>query len=570
MIPEPLPPPPCGCLVASSLLPSLATSSFKPAAPALQPLGAIRAGFPDLLEDPLGPPLPAVGRDATASPSWTVASGSAEVVFEGGKVLRLTAAEVMADEVAGRITAKGSVRALAGPYVLEADTLEVATETGVGQASGSVRFMVRGYVLVAGSVAFDVPREHVRILEWRGRLQDRLALEGRELDLTPNRVDGFGTRFTPCLAEQPSYFASAEHLSWFPRATEQNVSLEGLGLWLSGLQVFYWPGLKASWEEKPPETRKAADGAVDTQVGFNAFEGAFASGRADFRPSERYAFSVLPRLTQGRGLYIGTLQRYDWVGGHLTGDVSYQTAFAGGTSGLRGNGTTFMGLGSLGALAMDMGFRSDLAGQAVDRLPEVTWQIPDQPIGPFAVGASARWGIFRERLSVLDQEIVRAEARTSQFQGVLRAPRHSWADGWAIQPALVFQATRYDTYAPGPSVIRDVRLGALTLQTEQRWSPAWRTGFSLDLRDATGQSPFFFDQVNGNSQIVVSTRYDLAPMWYLGGFATGTRLPSVPDRALILTDAGISLNFEGPCLAWTLGLRPLTLGVDLNYRWALQ
>ncbi|MEB3236402.1 MAG: hypothetical protein VKO64_02100 [Candidatus Sericytochromatia bacterium] len=555
--------------MASSLLPSLATSSFQPAAPTLQPFGSARPGLSALLEDPHAPP--ARQREPIVAPTWTVASDSAELQFEGGQILKVTAAEVVSDEAAGQIAAKGRVRAEAGPYVLEAEALEVATETGAGRATGHVRFYVRGYVLLADEVAFDVPHERVRIIGWRGRLQDRLALEGRELQLSPDRVDGYGTRFTPCLADKPSYFASAEHLSWFPRSREQNVALEGLGLWLSGFQVFHWPSLRANWEEKPAEVRKKnEDGAVDTQIGFNAFEGAFASGRADFRPSERYAFSVLPRLTQGRGLYVGTLQRYDWQGGHMTGDVSYQTAFSGGTSGLRGNGTAYMGLGSLGALAMGMGFRSDLAGQAVDRLPEVTWQMPDQPIGPFFLGASARWGIFRERLSVLDQEIVRAEARTSQIQGVLRAPRLSWAEGWAVQPGLVLQATRYDTYLPGPADLRDVRLGALTLQSEQRWTPSLRTGISLDVRDAAGQSPFFFDQVNGNSQVVVSTRYDLASEWFLGGYVTGTRLPAVPDRALILTDAGISLNFEGPCLAWTLGLRPLTLGVDLNYRWALQ
>ncbi|MEB3298465.1 MAG: hypothetical protein VKO21_03160 [Candidatus Sericytochromatia bacterium] len=570
MIPDPLPPPPCGCVVASSFLPSLATSSFLPAAPGLQPFGVVRPGLPggSGASDALAPRR--IAPSEAATPSWRVASDSAELTFEGGRSLRLTAAVVTADEDAARVTAQREVRAVAGPYVLEADRLEVGTESGRGEATGNVRFRLKGYVLAAESVTFDVPEERIKVKQWKGRLADQLALEGEALDLAPERVDGLDTRFTPCLADQPSYFASAERLSWFPRSTEQNVELEGLGLWISGFRVFGWPGLRTKWEEKPPENSKDGNGSVDTQVGFNAFEGAFASGRADFRPSDRYAFSVLPRLTQGRGLYLGTLQRYDWTGGHISGDLSYQTAFSGGTSGLRGNGTTVMDLGPLGGLSMAMGFRSDLAGQAVDRLPEVSWQMPDQPLGPFALGGSARWGIFRERLSVLDFEIVRAEARTAQLQGVLKGPRFSWAEGWSVQPALVGQATRYELYGGDSSGLKDVRLGVVTVQSEQRWTPAWRTGLSLDLRDASGQSPFFFDQVNGNSQVVVSTRYDLAPTWYLGGYVTGTRLPSLPERGLFVTDSGLSLNFEGPCLAWTLGFRPLTLGVDLNYRWAVR
>ncbi|MBM3275411.1 MAG: hypothetical protein FJZ00_09670, partial [Candidatus Sericytochromatia bacterium] len=433
---------------------------------------------------------------------------------------------------------------------------------------------------------FDIANQQAISGPWTGVVTGRGRFTGEYLFLSPAYAYTSKSTFSPCMAEDPGYFLSSDRFEWFPYSGKQHFEGANVTMHLSGAAVARVPQLGASLDPDEEERERSRGGrAVDTQLGYNTFEGAFATGTGKFKLAEGHTGSLPVRITQGRGLFLGTNHSLSLDRWSLTGDATYQTRYTGGTSGPRANVGAATTLPRGPQISVGLGYRSDLGGQAVHRLPELALGFPTVPIGPLAFSAATRAGYFQENIAdfaagqpdplnpfALTPEKAGTRAGTLGFRANLTPPAWRPNAFWESQPYLGGSVGTYverddaGSWSPTP---RHQGVGTAGLRNIQRWNQYLTTQLGFELNRTDGLSPFFHDRTYPSDLISGGITVYPQPRWSI---SLGTLYARAPNEQVFnRADLQLRLGYNAPCLSWSFGLQilsfePFSPAVSFDYQ----
>lgn len=138
-----------------------------------------------------------------------------------------------------RLEATGDVSVTYGDTVLQADRLEMNTESGVGNATGAVRLSTPEGRFRASRMDFDLTRERGLVYHVEGVVDERFRVSGEQLEqLGPERFVARHGRLTTCAGQVPAWEFGARRA----RLGGGNyVTLWHPTFRIKGVPVFYLP-----------------------------------------------------------------------------------------------------------------------------------------------------------------------------------------------------------------------------------------------------------------------------------------------------------------------------------------
>jgi lipopolysaccharide assembly outer membrane protein LptD (OstA) len=138
-----------------------------------------------------------------------------------------------------RLVATGEVVVEAGKARMYADRLEMNTATGVGTATGHVRFVTPEDDVQASTLAFNLSADQGILYEAKGTVGGKYRISGKRVERRgPQRFNVQCGRITTCMQPRPD---------WEFRAREARigvgnyVTLKDPSFWIKGVPVFYVP-----------------------------------------------------------------------------------------------------------------------------------------------------------------------------------------------------------------------------------------------------------------------------------------------------------------------------------------
>ena len=151
----------------------------------------------------------------------------------------LEAQELEFFQVEGRLEAVGKVSVTYGDTLLQADRLEMNTESGVGNASGNVRLSTPEGRFRATRTEFDISRERGLVYHVEGVVDDRFRVSGEQLEqLGPQRFVARHGRLTTCTGRVPAWEFGARRARL---GGGRHVTLWHPTFRIKGVPVFYLP-----------------------------------------------------------------------------------------------------------------------------------------------------------------------------------------------------------------------------------------------------------------------------------------------------------------------------------------
>lgn len=507
-------------------------------------------------------------------------SGSAEPGAEG--TLEILADRIEVDLDAEVLSARGNVRTTYLDYHLHAGELWYDARHDRGQASGGIKLRVRGYALETDRFEFDIRNEQALAGPWNGYVAGRGRFTGEFLFLSPGYAYASRSTYSPCLSDDPGYYLSSEKFEWFPFGGKQHFEGKDVVIHVSGASLARVPSFRASMDPRQEEIERQRGGrAVDTKVGYNAYEGAFATGTGKFSVAEGHTGTLPIRLTQGRGLSVGTTQTYQWNQWSFTGDATYQTYFRGGSTGPRANLGAVTALPGGPSLSLGLGYRTEIAGIAVHRLPELTLGYPTVPLGPFSLGVTSRMGYLLENLVTktaedsnpfsMDTEEIKTRGFTVGHRAVLSPPPWRPNSFWESQVYLGGSVSSYLLHDEKFEMSRQGEHQAalsLGLRNTQWWNPILSTQIGFEANRKQGESPFVHDRLPANDLISAGATFQLTPRW---STSIGTLYYRTPDGiGFKQNDVTFRVAYSAPCLSWAVSLQvqswsPFTPAISFDY-----
>ncbi len=509
------------------------------------------------------------------------ASGSSQ---PGGEdTLDIQADRIEVDLDGEIIRAKGSVKAMYQDYSLLAGDLWYDGEHDRGLASGGITLQIRGYQLESDRLEFDIRNEQALAGPWNGQVAGRGRFGGEFMFLSPAYAYASKATYSPCVADDPGYFLSSNKFEWFPFDGKQHFEGKDVTVHVSGAPLATLPTFSASINPREEERERQRGGrAVDTKMGYNAYDGAFAAGTGKFKLVEGHTGTLPVRLTQGRGLSVGTTQSFTWNQVTLNGDANYQTHFRGGSSGPRANLGASTTLPRGPNLSLGMGYRTDIAGIAVHRLPEASVGYPTVPLGALSLTASSRFGFLLENLVTkqaqddnpfsMDTEKIMTRAFTVGHRAVLSPAAWKPNGFWESQVYLGGSVANYLLVDAKGEMSRQGEhqaVGSLGLRNTQWWNQVLSTQIGFEANRTHGASPFVHDRVFGNDLISAGATIQLTPRW---ATSLGTLYYRDPGGALGFKQSDVSLRlaYNAPCLSWAVSLQvqswaPFTPALSFDY-----
>lgn len=499
-------------------------------------------------------------------PPGATASAAAGTEADTDDTLEILADRVEVDLDGEVFRAKGNVRATYLDYNLNAGDLWYDAQHDRGLASGGIDLRIRGYALQSDRFEFDIRNEQALIGPWNGYVAGRGRFTGQFLFLSPAYAYASKSTYSPCLADDPGYFLSSEKFEWFPFNRKQHFEGKDVVINVSGATVARVPSFNASIEERQEEEKQSGGRAVDTKMGYNAYEGAFASGTGKFSVAEGHTGTLPVRVTQGRGLWLGTTQTFNWNQWTLNGDATYQTHFKGGSSGPRANIGAVTAMPGGPSLSVGLGYRTEIAGIAVHRLPELTLGYPTVALGPVSLSVASRMGYLLENLITettreehpfaMDTEEVKTRAFTVGHRAVLSPPAWRPNSFWESQVYLggsvsnyVLQNERFEMSRQG----EHQAAGTLGLRNTQWWNPSFSTQIGFEANRKQGESPFVHDRLPANDLLSAGATVQLSPRW---SASIGTLYYRSPDHfAFKQNDVSFRVAYNAPCLSWAATLQ---------------
>ncbi|MBU6429546.1 MAG: hypothetical protein KGR26_11075, partial [Cyanobacteria bacterium REEB65] len=392
--------------------------------------------FPDWAPSPFPfmapPPFSTNGHSpsgATASVWGPEPAARTTLAGPGGQTIEIWADRIEAQTEGMILHATGNVMAWYGNYTLTANSLYFDAREERGRARGAVTFVVNGYHLSTDSFDFDILTQQAEATDWSAIAASKGRASGKFLFMSPKYALAKDAQFSPCMADDPGYYLSTDRLQWYPYGGRQHFAGTGIGLHVSGMTVASLPAFDSGFADRDFEEQRRQGGrSFDAHAGYNAYEGAFAAGTGAYALGQAIQGTLPFRITQGRGILLGSQNMAHFGPLSIAGDASYQTPFAGGVYGPRAN--IGMGWAQPGgpSVSLGAGYRSDVNGLSVDRLGDLNADLGRIPIGPLLLNPTARLGYFWELTSAnrLEwwpvSETPRARAAFGSWHATLFAP----------------------------------------------------------------------------------------------------------------------------------------------------
>lgn len=497
------------------------------------------------------------------------ATGSAKAGAGAGidDALDIQADRIEVDMDAEVVRAKGNVRAAYRDYTLHAGDLWFDAEHDRGVASGGIGLRIGGYALESDRLEFDIRNEQALSGPWNGYVLGRGRFGGEFLFLSPAYAYASRSTFSPCLADDPGYFLSSDKFEWFPFNGKQHFEGKDVVINVSGASIARLPSFNASIDPREEEREQQRGGrAVDTKMGYNAYDGAFATGTGKFKLAEGHVGTLPVRLTQGRGLSLGTTQSLAWNQWTFNGDATYQTYFKGGSSGPRANFGASTSLPRGPSLSLGLGYRTEIAGIAVHRLPELTLGYPVVPLGPVTLSVTSRAGYLLENLVVeqardanpfaMDTEKVTTRAFTVGHRAVVSPAAWRPNSFWESQVYVGGSVSNYLLQDEKLELSRQgghQAVGTVGLRNTQWWNGILSTQIGFEANRKDGESPFVHDRLPANDLVSAGATVQLSPRW---STSVGTLYYRQPGGlSFKQNDVSFRVAYSAPCLSWAASLQ---------------
>ncbi|MBM3266054.1 MAG: hypothetical protein FJZ01_00260 [Candidatus Sericytochromatia bacterium] len=549
-------PPPCGEVPLLAALPPALIADARPGAPIVIPLAA----------DPATP-------SAAGGPT--------------GDALEILADRVEVDLDDEVLQARGGVQVAYLDYRLRAAELLYDAINDRGRAGGKIHLRTTAYQIDSEHIEFDIRNEQAMVGPWSGVAAGRGRLSGAFLFVSPSYAYASGATYSPCMADDPGYFLASEKFEWFPYNGRQHFEGDNVTVHLSGAPVAKVPLLRTAVEpgEELERERRRPGQAVDTQLGYNTYDGAFATGKGTFQLADGHLGTIPVRITQGRGLLIGTTQNFAWERWSFSGDATYQTRYQGGTAGPRANVTGLTTIPRGPALSVGLGYRSDVAGQAVHRFPEVGVTFPGVSLGPLALTAGTRLGYMMENYPdptapppdpinpfAQQPEKIGVRAAAAGYRLGVAAPAWRPNGFWESQlytagsVAMYLERDEPGEWSRSP---RHQAVGTLGLRNTQRWTDFLSTQVGLESHRTEGLSPFLHDRAYPSDMISLGFTLQPHARWALSAGTLFSRPPDQPSFAR--NDLTVRLGYSGPCLSWAISMQilsfqPFSPAISFDYQ----
>ena len=151
----------------------------------------------------------------------------------------LEARELEYFDAENRLQATGEVSVTYGDTLLQADRLEMNTESGVGNVTGGVRLSTPEGRFQASRMDFDLSRERGLVYHVEGVVDDRFRVSGEQLEqLGPQRFEARRGRLTTCTGRVPAWEFGARRARL---GGGKHVTLWHPTFRIKGVPVFYLP-----------------------------------------------------------------------------------------------------------------------------------------------------------------------------------------------------------------------------------------------------------------------------------------------------------------------------------------
>jgi hypothetical protein len=433
---------------------------------------------------------------------WTHASGNARLSYQD---FELHADEFTANRVTGDVEALGHLRLVQGERVLHGEVLDFNLRTGSG------------------------------VLRRARAVEQGVIITGEEIVLSPAGIEAREARLTTCDARDPHYALAARRITLTPAEPSElgqprsgTVSLSHGRLLYRDKTVLPLPG----YSVRVGDTGRA-DGTPRPQVGITSDDGPYVSFGYTMGSEDTFAFGELSyRYTTSRGIR-GYVRAYRLVGpaqvtlGYLRReDPSNRT------------------------IEPD-DLEASLANVLVDRQPEYGVLVPEYRIAR-KLSATASWlaGSYTEFDRDGQEELARSD-RTS-LSAVVRYGPYPVSPSVELSHALGW---RRSDYSPGDRLT--VRL--LRHTAGLRFNHRLRLDLSYITRRETGESPFLFDGVGPNRELLSELTWVVNPAWR-------ARLVHYYDLELNESrDMIVEAIRTAHCLEYTIGWRQETGSIYVGF-----
>lgn len=163
---------------------------------------------------------------------------------------------------------------------IEADDVTYDTETGVIEATGSVKVTTGDMVYHTESITYDMQKSSGVMTAFNGTIysERNIQLSGTSVTLSDEKSTISGVALTRCELDHPHYHISAKEVT----IEGEKIHLERVVLKIKEVPVFYLPRLTLNLDRKMPDFR----------IGYSNDDGL------------KYAFDYLAELTANSGLVI--------------------------------------------------------------------------------------------------------------------------------------------------------------------------------------------------------------------------------------------------------------------------
>ncbi len=420
--------------------------------------------------------------------------------------------------------ASGNARLRYQGFELRADDLKADRVTGEVCASGHLHIIQGNRVMFGESLTYNLNSEE-GALQGARALEQGVVITGEEIRLSPQEVVARNAQFTTCDRPDPHYAFAAERITLTAEEAPPGRPPRSGRLSLKKGKVLY------------------RGRSVLPVPGYTVRVGDVGTGKGN--PTPTFGFSDDDGPYVSIGYTLGDPER------PLSGDFSYRYTTSRGIRGhiraWRTTGPTELTLGYF--RRQDPADRhiepddleANLADVLVNREPEYGVVLPAYRVGRlFTLEAGWLAGTYTEYEPDGIEELARADrssivilARSNQYR-VSRSVSFSHAIGW-----------RRSKYSPGDDLT--VRLFRTT--ADMRLSPRLDLELSHVTRRESGETPFLFDGVGPNRELIADAAWTVSPAWRL-------RLVEYYDLENNETrDIILEVTRTAHCLEYTVGWR---------------
>jgi hypothetical protein len=428
------------------------------------------------------------------------------------------------DWINERVRASGAVRLEYAGFLLSADEVTADRTTGDVLASGAVEVTQDGRRLRGESIRYNL-RTREGILEDAWASEQGVFLRGREINVSPQRLELHDAYVTTCDRPEPHYAFGAKRIVLTaaegdeePAAASGHLTLDRSRVTYRGRRLLTLP----RYTVRVGEMGERGNTPVPT-FGVSGDDGPYVA--------LGYTFATLDEKTTADFGYRYTTER--GIRGHLRARRQVGAAQLMAEYVRRDDPADR-------ALRIDE-LEANLADVLVDREPEFGLYLPEYTIGTsLRLQTELSYGSYTETGESGYPTLASADRATAS--GILRLRPYHVARRVKLSHAIGFRRSRYD---PGDRF----RARFFSSTADVTISPRARFTIAYISRESSGETPFLFDALGPESELVTELWWQALPEWRLHLVNSYDR-----DEARV-RDAAYEVTRTAHCLEYTVGWR---------------